>query len=164
MTEGKIKLIPVEYGFQNSKQFTPVLSGAIKTTLDLGFVPASGSSAAGAFGSTNTNKYIPADCRPEGSLGKQFVPALLTDREEKALDWWSENAFFKYDSMLVSAYYGREIPNYRDFYHIPRKNFTLFGDSGGFQNSTASQTGLANFRPLNPLDVFSTLNSTRSPG
>jgi tRNA-guanine family transglycosylase len=139
-----IKLIPVEYGFQNSKK------------LQIGFVPASGSSAAGAFGSTNTNKYVPADCRPEGSLGKQFVPAVLTGREEKALDWWSPNALFHYDSMLVSAYYGREIPNYREFYNIPRKEFTLYGDSGGFQNSTMSQgiTNPGTFKPLNPLNVL----------
>ncbi len=150
MTEdGSIKLIPVEYGFQNSKKLMVSVKG-------VGFVPASGSSAAGPFGSTNTNSYIPADCRPEESIGKNFVPAILTSGREKTLDWWSPNALFHYDSMLVSAYYGRDIANYREFYHIPsqKEGFTLYGDSGGFQNSTQSQTGLANFKPLNPLNVL----------
>lgn len=153
--DGSIKLIPVEYGFQNSKK------------LQIGFVPASGSTAAGAFGSTNTNKYVSADCRLEGSIEKQFVSATVVGvlntshttpfmGREKALDWWSPNALFHYDSMLVSAYYGREIPNYREFYNIPRKGFTLYGDSGGFQNSTMSQgiTNPGTFKPLNPLNVL----------
>ncbi len=122
-----------------------------------GFVPASDSASAGAFGASgapgikNGNpKFIPAEALTNGDSFKndvKYVPAYLQGREH-SLNWWSPDAFFQYDSMLVSTYYGIKTPNYRDFYKIPRKGFTLYGDSGGFQNATVEG---ANLNPVNVL-------------
>jgi len=52
------------------------------------------------------------------------------------LDWWTKNAMFNYDALMISTFYGLEKWNFREYYKIPRKNFLLVADSGGFQIST----------------------------
>lgn len=89
----------------------------------------------------NNMKYISASTQHQLNcvdLGLKFVPAdVLTSRidvvKELTVSWWEENSIFFYDKLLVSAYYGMNKFDFRDYYHIPRKNFTLVGDSGGFQ-------------------------------
>lgn len=78
----------------------------------MNYIPASSGVEAGPFGINESSKIKNA----------QF-----------SITWWEENSMFHYNSMLVSAYYGISTPNYRDKYNIPRKGFTLYGDSGGFQ-------------------------------
>lgn len=53
------------------------------------------------------------------------------------LNWWGDKAPFNYPALLASAWYGmKDSFSYRDKYGIPRENFLLIGDSGGFQALT----------------------------
>jgi len=87
--------------------------------------------------------------------GVKFTPAVIgmTDRgnikkdKNYTLDWWTDTAIFRYDAMLVSAFYGMDKWDFREYYKIPRKNFTLIGDSGGFQIWTQGVK-------IEPLDIL----------
>lgn len=73
----------------------------------------------------------------------KFVPSVfgMIDRSAErfkksyTLDWWTENSIFRYNSLLVSAYYGMDVWDFREHYKIPpRKDGFLFvADSGGWQ-------------------------------
>jgi len=73
----------------------------------------------------------------------KFVPSVfgIIDRSAEnfkksyTLDWWTENALFYYNSLLVSAYYGMDIWDFREHYKIPPKKdgFLFVADSGGWQ-------------------------------
>jgi tRNA-guanine family transglycosylase len=86
------------------------------------FIPAPGSPAAGRFDMT----YVPAQM--QHIFENRFF-------KEYKLSFWEENSFFKYNSMLISAFYGMKWNNFREFFKFPN-DFILIGDSGGFQNMT----------------------------
>jgi hypothetical protein len=52
------------------------------------------------------------------------------------LDWWTKSAMYNYDALMISTFYGLDKWNFREYYKIPRKNFLLVADSGGYQIST----------------------------
>ena len=60
-----------------------------------------------------------------------YVPIFL----QGDISWWKEGDYFKHPFLLISAYYGRQKPNFREDLEIP-KEVTVMGDSGGFQNMT----------------------------
>lgn len=49
------------------------------------------------------------------------------------LDWWTPTSLYRYNALMVSAFYGLERWDFREYYDIPRKNFLFVADSGGFQ-------------------------------
>ena len=73
--------------------------------------------------------------------GLRFTPSvegLIKRVEEKisneyTLDWWTPTSLFHYNSLMVSTFYGLEREDFREYYEIPRKDFLLVTDSGGFQ-------------------------------
>jgi len=74
--------------------------------------------------------YIPAD-----NLQLQCTRNKIKHKFYK-LSWWEKESFFKYDSLLISAFYGMKWKtNFRKFFNIPDSTF-IMGDSGGFQNLT----------------------------
>jgi len=90
-------------------------------------------------------KYIPAS---------SFAVLNLTGKDDRKLyseyhkspNWWEPNSFFKHNTMLITAFYGMNDPDFREKYRIPRKGFELMGDSGGFQQYKGD-------RGLDPLKV-----------
>ena len=83
--------------------------------------------------------YIPANM-PGGPIMNNYK------RFGHVISWWNENSFFKYDKLLVSAYFGFNYPSFREYYKIP-KDVIVYGDSGGFQNLTMN----ANLDPIKVL-------------
>lgn len=81
--------------------------------------------------------YLPA------LLPKIFTEQVVKLGFERArkMFWWDEKAFFKHNSLLISAYYGMEKKDdeqtkfVRKFLQIP-EDAKLYGDSGGFQSMT----------------------------
>ena len=73
----------------------------------------------------NTLKFSPAWVKNNVDPSREF--------DGYTLDWWTDTAFFNYDALLVSAFYGIKEWDFREKYKIPRKNFTFVTDSGGFQ-------------------------------
>ena len=76
-------------------------------------------------------KYFPASSFAILHLTKKESHKIL-EHYGKSCNWWEENSFFRHPHMLISAYHGREHPNFREKFKIPNKNFILEGDSGGF--------------------------------
>lgn len=73
--------------------------------------------------------YIPVTITPEDiDYFYPFSASILG--KDKQCSWWSDNPFFSYNAMLVSAYYGMETINDRNEI---RKDVLFFGDSGGYQ-------------------------------
>lgn len=98
------------------------------------FTPGSSSVLPGPPGIYEKNRnilFVPAVSTIEDRLKKETI-----DPEGFSLNWWSPKAFFQHSSILVSSFYGMKRGDYRDHYGIPRKNFTVVGDSGGFQQLT----------------------------
>jgi len=99
----------------------------------------------GAYGRLRFTPVLPEGLASAGYYLRKhirFTPAIsgLEDRGkiEKegnsfTLDWWTKTAMFNYDALMISTFYGLEKSNFREYYNIPRKNFLLFADSGGFQ-------------------------------
>jgi len=97
-----------------------------------------------------TLKFVPTQARGLWVRNDyKFVPSVFgildrlstterRERREYSLDWWTDTALYYYDSLLVSAYYGMEKWDFREFYKIPRKNFLFVSDSGGWQVVTQS--------------------------
>jgi hypothetical protein len=71
-------------------------------------------------------KYTPANI--VSCFGFNHGPFKLT--------WWETNSFYRYDAMLISAFYGMKWWKYREYFNIPRENFLLIADSGGFEQLT----------------------------
>ncbi len=99
--------------------------------MKLNYIPASyGSDAPLINNKVNNYKFIP--CSSSASIGP---PGATTDTSKK-LSWWEDISFFKYPCILISAFYGIKWPdNFREYFNIP-DDFTIVGDSGGFQNMT----------------------------
>ena len=57
----------------------------------------------------------------------------VTPENGFSLDWWTDTAIFRHRALLVSAFYGMDKWDFRDFYKIPTKDFTFIADSGGYQ-------------------------------
>lgn len=65
-----------------------------------------------------------------------YIPAYYLNKSnihDLKENWWHGKCPFRHNSMLVSAYYFMKDPNFREHYKIPRENFNLVIDSGGFQ-------------------------------
>jgi len=76
----------------------------------------------------------------ETEMGVQYMPAWVKNNihpdrkfDGFTLDWWTDTAMFRYDALLVSAFYGIKEWDFREKYRIPRDDFTFIADSGGFQ-------------------------------
>jgi len=127
-------------------RYTPATTGGSQVGMkpDLKYIPAlpSGLSSAG-HSLRNNVQYVPGwalnNINPNRRV--QFTPAPgsvtrfegIQAPEGYSLDWWTETAIFRYDALLVSAFYGMDKFDFREFYRIPRKDFTFVSDSGGFQ-------------------------------
>ncbi len=69
-----------------------------------------------------------------------YIPAILPSKglfeQKKGFDYspnfWSNNAIWDYNIMLISAYHGKSIENVHDEFGVKDDVFIL-GDSGGFQ-------------------------------
>ena len=113
----------------NNLTFTPVTTHGSQVGMkkDMRFIPVlpEGLSSAGFYLRKNL-RFSPS---VEGLLNraKEQVEGGYT------LDWWTPTAMFNYDALMVSAFYGMEKWDFREFYDIPRKDFTFISDSGGFQ-------------------------------
>ena len=123
-------------------KFTPVSMGGSQVGMnkDVKYVPALPEGLSSAGWSIHGGKFSPKDTY-NPRLG--YTPTWSLNNinpqhpyREYTLDWWTDTAIFRYDSLLVSAFYGLSIWEFRDFYKIPRKNFLFFADSGGFQADT----------------------------
>ncbi|GAH52550.1 unnamed protein product, partial [marine sediment metagenome] len=93
-----------------------------------------------------SNKFIPAISPPSSNIGvpkKIWVPAMILhfqgmwnrnirEVEEHSIAWWEKECFFYYPYLLVSAFYGMSVPNFREKYHVSDE-VTLIADSGGYQ-------------------------------
>ena len=105
----------------------------------------------------STIKYTPASTGTgAGPLGLHnnfnFTPANIASRFDFEhgsfkLTWWEQTSFYYYDAMLISAFYGMKWWDYREYFNIPRENFTLVGDSGGFEQLTQKVR-------IDPIDVL----------
>jgi len=111
-------------------KFTPSLPRGLATaghSVKYGskFIP----SAMGMLGRSKSDLFAPTWMRGgwNNSRGERFGGFTL--------DWWTDTAMFSYDALMVSAYYGMENPDFREYYKIPRKDFLFIADSGGFQIS-----------------------------
>jgi len=93
----------------NHIEFVPTAVGAVKylTKQDIEYVPAS-------TGIDKRSKYT---------------------HEGFKVSWWEKTSFYHHRSMLVSAFYGQDYPNFREAFNIPDWLW-LLADSGGFQNIT----------------------------
>lgn len=74
-----------------------------------------------------------------------------------SLDWWTDSAIFRYPSLMVSAFYGMDNWNFRQFYNIPKNDFLLVADSGGYQVSTQKVT-------IEPTEVLSWMEANVDVG
>lgn len=89
----------------NNVRFTPAVMGMLERSRD-GFAPA-------------------------WAINKNNDPT--TKFEGFTLDWWTPTSIFNYNMLLVSAFYGMDVWDFREHYKIPREDFTLLADSGGYQ-------------------------------
>lgn len=73
-----------------------------------------------------------------------FVPSVSNDStvmysdytfQDHQLSFWDPTSYFQYGSILMSYYYGRKHPSFRERIRYPDDRF-LMGDSGGYQIST----------------------------
>ncbi len=142
-------------------KFTPPPLFNVQTSKsnNLHFTPASTGTGAGPQGLHKLNfAYTPActkdGCGPAGNYDKQFnfTPANIASRFDFnhgpfKLTWWEPTSFYYYDAMLISAFYGMKWWDYREYFNIPKENFVLVGDSGGFEQLTQ------NVR-IDPIDVL----------
>lgn len=68
-----------------------------------------------------------------------YIPAYYLNKSnihDLKENWWHGKCPFRHPSMLISAYYFMKDPDFRNHYKIPKENFTLQGDSGGFSHMT----------------------------
>ncbi len=126
-----------------SLKFTPATMHGSQVGMkrDLRFTPSlpSGLSSAGHT-LRNREMFAPSDRGMIGRTSLKYTPAWVRnnidpkrEHQEFTLDWWTDTAIFNYDALLVSAFYGMDIWDFREFYNIPTKDFTFIADSGGFQ-------------------------------
>jgi len=137
-------------GMKKDLRFTPTPCGNNMDSVDKGkdyrFVPSLPQNLAVAGHSIRGGtRFVPAQARGLWVRDDyKFVPSAfgIIDRtsekfkKEYTLDWWTESALFNYSALLVSAYYGMDIWEFREHYKIPRKDFLFIADSGGWQITT----------------------------
>lgn len=71
----------------------------------------------------NTSKQLFFEMK-EGVDGKEYYS-----------NFWTKKSPFSYNYMLISSYYGRAYPNFREYMDIG-KEYCVLGDSGGYQKVT----------------------------
>lgn len=144
--------------------FTPVTTTGSQVGMkkDLKFVPVT--TPWSQAGMIKDLKYTPA--LPKGlssaghtlRTGARFVPSaegmitrgktrIKSEKIEYSLDWWTDTAIFRYNALMVSAFYGLDMWDFREFYNIPRDDFLFVADSGGFQLSRHPVS-------ISPIDVL----------
>jgi len=129
--------------------YIPSVSG-MEERSRMGYIPAHGD---GPFGRREVT-YIPVlnnQLKNMYSRNIRYIPCSSSASDDPwgctedtikkfNLGWWEEGkSFFLYPFMLVSAYYGMKYPNFRGHFNIPKDNFILYGDSGGFQNLSSNR-------------------------
>jgi len=121
--------------------FTPVTTHGSQAGMkkDLTFVPGlpSGLSSAG-HSLRGRSKFVPGWSLNNTNPKLTFTPSMegMYKRgkvKEFTLDWWTKTAIFRYNALMVSAAYGIDEWEFRDFYKIPKKDFLFVTDSGGYQ-------------------------------
>ena len=144
---GVVKFSPAtvhggQVGMKKGLMFRPTRRNNMGIDKNVSFSPAlpSGLSSAG-HSIVNNARFTPAvmgmlersrdGFSPAWAINKNNDPA--TKFEGYTLDWWTPTSIFNYDMLLVSAFYGMDIWDFREHYKIPRDDFTLLADSGGFQ-------------------------------
>jgi hypothetical protein len=140
---------------------------------DLTFTP---SLPAGLAVAGHTLRHSSARLIPSGAgirFNLRYTPAWVMNNIDPkrecggyTLDWWTDTAIFNYDALMVSAFYGIEIGDFREHYKIPRGDFLFITDSGGFQLSrhdvTLSPTDILKWMERNA-DVGLTLDDPPTP-
>ncbi len=72
------------------------------------------------------------------------------DGKKFKIRWWGKDSLFQHPTMLFSAYFGITVKNSWDLrknFEIPKKDFLLMADSGGFQSYSQGYTA-------NPIDIL----------
>jgi len=117
----------------------------------LKYTPVSSNVAAGPIGIPSSHaKFTPTafEGHAKGWRGCVFTPSGQGVRYNEKYDvngrtfkltWWEPKSIFHYDAMLMSSYYGMKWWNFRDYFNIPRRDFLLVADSGGFQQLTSGE-------------------------
>jgi len=83
-----------------------------------------------------TLKYTPSIEGMYGTKGERDQAGrgkIESEGREYTLDWWTQTAIFRYNALMVSAAYGLDRWDFREFYDIPRRDFIFITDSGGYQ-------------------------------
>ena len=137
----------------------PLFNVQTATSNRLSYTPASNGAWAGPPGThNNTYRFTPAStkdgCGPHGNYDRHFnfTTANVASRFDFnhgpfKLTWWEPESFYYYDAMLISAFYGMKWWDYREYFNIPRENFILVADSGGFEQLTQKVR-------IDPIDVL----------
>lgn len=147
-------------GMKKDLKFSPVPCGNVMDSVHpargAGFTPAlpQNLSSAGHTLRNPTVRFVPSDRGMIDRAKMNFSPSwvinnISPERSHKryTLDWWTDTAIFNHNSLLVSAFYGMEEWEFREFYKIPRKDFLFVADSGGWQ--IASQGA-----KIDPIDIL----------
>jgi len=123
--------------------FTPVTmhESQIEMKKDLKFVPSLPENLSSAGWSLKSgNRFTPVRVLNNINPKSVFTPTIHgfesrsgKNKKEFTLDWWTESAIFRYNVLMVSAFYGMKEWNFRDYYNIPKENFLFIADSGGYQ-------------------------------
>jgi tRNA-guanine family transglycosylase len=116
-----------QVGMKKDLRYTPALPRGLSSAgytlrYNIKFTP----SVMGMETRSKSSKFTPV-----WAMNKNNDPD--TEFEGFTLDWWTDTAIFNYDALLVSAFYGLDHPDFREYYGIPRDNFIFVGDSGGYQ-------------------------------
>lgn len=107
-----------------------IMSDGFSKTLT--FTPVSADTAAGPHGTTDRiSVYTPSAPDIQGRYDQKYKSYKLA--------WWGEGSIIQHNALLMSAFYGMKWWDFRDHFKIPRKNFTLVADSGGFQQNTTGE-------------------------
>lgn len=126
-----------------SVKFTPATMHGSQVGMkkDLRFTPALLDNLSSAGHSLKRGaRFTPSDRGMISRTNILFSPVWVRNNidpkrvyRDYTLDWWTDTAIFNYDALLVSAFYGKDIWDFREHYKIPRKDFLFVADSGGFQ-------------------------------
>ncbi len=82
-----------------------------------------------------TPATLPENLKHKDTNKLVYTPSLagVITRQKWNIRWWGDGAPFQHPALLISAFNGLQYWDFREKFEIPRKNFTFFADSGGFQ-------------------------------
>jgi len=96
--------------------------------------------------------YVPAEVPGACSMNDNIFWYDSEDGSKQKLGWWREDSVFTYKNVLISAFYGKEIPNLREELGFPDDGL-IIGDSGGFQLMSLKEWSGKNIT-VDPTEVF----------